>query len=75
MLDFIEFKDISKFLLFLRGFDPYSPLYSLISDLIFKLVSLVIVLTRVCVYSMTAQNHLIKQPNGVFIYLCIYFCH
>ena len=33
-------------MLFLRGFDPYSRVYSLISDLILYLVSLELILTR-----------------------------
>ena len=50
----IEFQKISQIPLFICGFDPYSPLYSLIRDYFIKLVSLVLILTQIGVYSTIA---------------------
>ena len=47
-------------------FDPYSTLYSLISDLIFNLMSLELVLTRDFVYSTTAQNCFVSVHDDFF---------
>ena len=44
-----------------HGFDPYSPLYSLIHDYFIKLVSLELVLTCVGVFSITLQIHSITR--------------
>ena len=46
-----NFKDISQISLILRGFDRYLPLYPLVRELIFKLVSL----DFIHVYSMTIR--------------------
>ena len=59
--DLIEFQGIQKNTLILCGFDPYSLLYYLICDFNIKLVILIIVLTRVCVYSTTARIHFVKS--------------
>ena len=58
--DLIEFQGIKKTLI-LCEFDPYSPLYYLIHDFNIKLVSLVIVLTCVCVYSTTTRIHFVTS--------------
>ena len=71
----VRFDQISKIPtkipLFIYVFDPYSPLYSLICDYIFKLVSLELFLTRVSVYSMIVRKHL-KNYHGFFHDLILY---
>ena len=51
----------SKVPLVLRGFDPYSPLFYLVRNDFSKYVGLIIVLTRVLVYSTTARICLISR--------------
>ena len=70
-----NFKDISKFVLFLCGFDSYSLLCSLVSDLIFKLLSLELVLKWDCVYSRTARNHFIKACYGLCLTISSHFSY
>ena len=61
----IEFEELPKNTLILRGFDPYSPLYSLIRNYFSKLVSVEYILTSICVLSMTMQIHLVSALNGL----------
>ena len=64
--DLIEFEEHLKNTSILYRFDPYSPLYYLILHFNLKLVSLEIILTRLCVFSMTAQIHHIQESRHRF---------
>ena len=61
LFDFIKFEANLKNSLILRGFDPYSLLFSLILNYNLKFVSLETTLRCICVYSMTSQIHSVKQ--------------
>ena len=52
---------VLKNTLILHGFDPHSPPYYLIHDFNMKVLSLVIVLTCVCVYSTTSLVRLVDR--------------
>ena len=61
--DLIELQKISQKSLISPWIRPYSALYFLICDNFIKFVSLVLVLTRSCVNSMTTRNHFFGRSD------------
>ena len=60
-------RNSSKNTLIICGCDPYSPLNYLIRDYFSKLVSLELVLTCLCLYSMTSRIHLVSNLHGTLL--------